>query len=260
MGQNVDSYGKDFGDKKPKLNKLIEETSKMNNIDRIWFTTSYPTDITEDLIQTIKVTPQAAKYFHLPVQTGSDNILKKMNRKHSRQEYIDMVKKIQKEVPYVTITSDFIVGFPGETQDDFMATVDLVKQCRYEKINIAEYSPRKGTIADKFLKDDIPKHIKNKRFQYLMNIQKEINKEENEKYLNKTLRVIQESQTKSGKYLGRTINNKVVIFESNEDLKGKYIDVLVDRISAGPLYGEIIKTENDEGFSKKENYLEKIFV
>ncbi|MGM0640622.1 MAG: tRNA (N6-isopentenyl adenosine(37)-C2)-methylthiotransferase MiaB [Thermotogota bacterium] len=259
LGQNVDSYGKDFGDKHPKLNILIEKTAKMENIDRIWFTTSYPTDITDELIQTIKNTPQAAKYFHLPVQTGSNNILKKMNRKHDRQEYIDMVKKIQKEVPYVTITSDFIVGFPGETDDDFMDTVDLVKQCRYDKINIAEYSPREGTIAEKYLEDDIPKHTKNKRFQYLMNIQKEINKEENKKYLNKKLRIIQESQTKSGKYLGRTLNNKVVIFESQEDLKGKYIDVFVDRISAGPLYGKIIKTELDKEFSKEDNYLADIF-
>jgi tRNA-2-methylthio-N6-dimethylallyladenosine synthase len=259
LGQNVDSYGKDFGDKKPKLNILIEETAKMNNIDRIWFTTSYPTDITDDLIQTVKEVPQAAKYFHLPVQSGSDNILKKMNRKHKRQEYIDMVKKIQSEVPYVTTTSDFIVGFPGETDEDFMQTVDLVKQCRYDKINIAEYSPREGTIAEKYMEDDIPKHIKNKRFQYLMNIQKEINKEENLKYKNHMLRVIQESQTKSGKYLGRTINNKVVMFDSKEKLKGKYVDVFIERVSAGPLYGNIIKTELDDDFSKQENYLEEIY-
>lgn len=259
LGQNVDSYGKDFGDKKPKLNILIEETAKMDNIERIWFTTSYPTDITDDLIDTIKNVPQAAKYFHLPVQTGSDNMLKKMNRKHDRKTYIDLVKKIKNEIPYVTITSDFIVGFPGETDEDFMQTVDLVKQCGYEKINIAEYSPREGTIAEKYMEDNIPKHIKNKRFQYLMNIQKEINKNENNKYLNNILRVIQEGKTKSGKYLGRTINNKVVIFDSDEKLKGKYVDVYIERVSAGPLYGKIVKNELEDDFQKEDKYLEIIF-
>ncbi|TGG89107.1 tRNA (N6-isopentenyl adenosine(37)-C2)-methylthiotransferase MiaB [Geotoga petraea] len=259
LGQNVDSYGKDFGDKKPKLHLLIEETSKMDNIERIWFTTSYPTDITDKLIQTVKNVPKAAKYFHLPVQSGSDKILKKMNRKHTRKEYIEMVKKIQSEVPYVTTTSDFIVGFPGETDEDFMQTVDLVKQCRYDKINIAEYSPREGTIAEKYMEDDIPKHIKNKRFQYLMNIQKEINKEENLKYKDHILRVIQESKTKSGKFLGRTINNKVVMFDSTENLKGKFVDVYIERVSAGPLYGRIVKSEIEEDFEKEENYLTEVF-
>lgn len=259
LGQNVDSFGKDFGDKKPKLNILIEETAKMNNIERIWFTTSYPTDITDDLIQTVKRVPQAAKYFHLPVQSGSNNILKKMNRKYTIQEYLNIVKKVKEEVPYVTTTSDFIVGFPGETEEDFMQTVDLVKQCRYDKINIAEYSPREGTIAEKYMKDDIPKSIKNKRLQYLMNIQKIINKEENIKYKDHIIRVIQESKTKSGKFLGRSINNKVVMFDSEENLKGKFVDVYIEKVSAGPLYGKIVKTELEDDFKKEENYLEEIF-
>lgn len=109
------------------------------------------------------------------------------------------------------------------------------------------------------MEDDIPKHIKNKRFQYLMNIQKEINKEENLKYKDHILRVIQESKTKSGKFLGRTINNKVVMFDSTENLKGKFVDVYIERVSAGPLYGRIVKSEIEEDFEKEENYLKEVF-
>ncbi|KAF2956056.1 tRNA (N6-isopentenyl adenosine(37)-C2)-methylthiotransferase MiaB [Marinitoga sp. 38H-ov] len=255
LGQNVDSYGKDFGDGKPKLNILIREAAKFESIKRIWFLTSYPTDITDDLIEEISKNPKAAKNFHLPVQAGSDNILKKMNRRYTKEFYLDLLDKIKSNVENVTISGDIIVGFPGETDEDFMETVDLVKRARYERLNIAEYSPREGTISAKYYEDNIPKRIKNKRFQYLMNIQKQINHEENEKYLDKTVLVIQENKTKSGAYLGRTINNKVVIFESEENLVGKFVKVKINKISAGPLYGEIISKETDLNFEKVEYYI-----
>ncbi|WP_129409887.1 tRNA (N6-isopentenyl adenosine(37)-C2)-methylthiotransferase MiaB [Marinitoga lauensis] len=255
LGQNVDSYGKDFGDKKPKLDILIREASKFKSIKRIWFLTSYPTDITDKLIEEVANNSKAAKNFHLPVQAGSNNILKKMNRRYTREFYIDLIEKIKNTVPKVTISGDIIVGFPGETDEDFMDTVDLVKKIRYERLNIAEYSPREGTISAKYYEDDIPKRIKNKRFQYLMNIQKQINHEENEKYLDKIVTVIQENKTKSGAYLGRTINNKVVIFESDESLIGKFVKIKINKISAGPLYGEIVSKENDRVFNKTESYI-----
>ncbi|KLO22678.1 (dimethylallyl)adenosine tRNA methylthiotransferase [Marinitoga sp. 1197] len=255
LGQNVDSYGKDFGDGKPKLDILIKEASKFDSIKRIWFLTSYPTDITDRLINEVANNEKAAKNFHLPVQAGSDNILKKMNRRYTKEFYLELIKDIKSRVPNVTISGDIIVGFPGETDEDFMETVDLIKKVRYERLNIAEYSPREGTISAKYYEDDIPKKIKNKRFQYLMNIQKQINHEENEKYLNKTVMVIQENKIKSGAYLGRTINNKVVIFKSDENMIGKFVKIKINKISAGPLYGEIIATEKDSDFNTIKYYI-----
>ncbi|OQY10405.1 MAG: tRNA (N6-isopentenyl adenosine(37)-C2)-methylthiotransferase MiaB [Marinitoga sp. 4572_148] len=255
LGQNVDSYGKDFGDKKPKLDILIREASKFETIKRIWFLTSYPTDITDNLIKEIAINPKAAKNFHLPVQAGSNNILKKMNRRYTKEFYLELLEKIKNTVPNVTISGDIIVGFPGETDEDFMETVNLVKKARYERLNIAEYSPREGTISAKYYEDDIPKRIKNKRFQYLMNIQKQINHEENEKYLDKIVTIIQENKTKSGAFIGRTINNKVIIFESTEDLVGKFVKIKINKISAGPLYGEIVSVEGKNDFEKIESFI-----
>lgn len=242
LGQNVDSYGKDFGDKKPKLDLLIQKSAQFDSIKRIWFMTSYPTDITDSLIETIAKEKKAAKYIHLPVQSGSNRILKSMNRRYTKEQFINLVYKIQKEVPNVTISSDIITGFPSETEEDFEETIDLIKKCRFERINIAEYSPREGTIAYKYFKDDVPKHIKNKRLQYIMDLQKKINLEENEKYIGKILTIIQEGKAgKNNTYMGRTINNKLIIFKSQEKLNGTFLKVKVNKISPGPLYGEIVE-------------------
>ncbi|MBL5981226.1 (dimethylallyl)adenosine tRNA methylthiotransferase [Petrotoga sp. 8T1HF07.NaAc.6.1] len=241
LGQNVDSYGKDFGDKKSKLDLLIQKAAEFDSIKRIWFLTSYPSDITDSLIQTVANEEKAANYFHLPAQSGSNKILKAMNRKYTKEEFIELVNKIKKEVVNVTISSDFITGFPSETDEDFEETVDLIKRCRFERINIAEYSPREGTIAYKYQNDDVPKHIKNKRLQYLMELQKRINLEENEKYLEQEVVIIQEGKAgKNGTYMGRTMNNKLIIFESNEELNGEFLKVKVNKITPGPLYGEVV--------------------
>jgi len=243
LGQNVDSYGKDFGDKKSKLDLLIQKAAEFDSIKRIWFLTSYPTDITDSLIQTVANEEKAANYFHLPAQSGSNKILKAMNRKYTKEEFVELVKKIKKEVANVTISSDFITGFPSETDEDFEETVDLIKKCRFERINIAEYSPREGTIAYKYQNDDVPKHIKNKRLQYLMELQKRINLEENEKYLEQEVVIIQEGKVgKNSTYMGRTMNNKLIIFESKEDLNGEFLKVKINKITPGPLYGEVVKT------------------
>ena len=208
--------------------------------------TSYPTDITDSLIETIAKEKKAAKYIHLPVQSGSNRILKSMNRRYTKEQFIDLVYKIQKEIPEVTISSDIITGFPSETEKDFEETVDLIKKCRFERINIAEYSPREGTVAHKYFEDNVPKHIKNKRLQYIMNLQKKINLEENEKYLGKTLSIIQEGKAgKNNTYMGRTINNKLIIFQSQEKLNGSFLKVKVNKVSPGPLYGEIIEIINN---------------
>jgi len=240
LGQNVDAYGKDLNDG-TSLAKLLHETSKINEIERIWFLTSYPTDFSPNIAYEIANSPKIGKNIHLPVQHGSNKILKKMNRRYTREEYIELIKKIREIVPDASISSDIIVGFPDETEEDFKATVDLVKEIEFERLNLAIYSPREGTIAWKFFDDNVPRIIKTKRMAYLLNLQKEINRKLNEKYLEKKVEIIVESEGKNGYFYGRDIRNKIIAFKGNPELTGKKAIVKVKKITAGPLYGEIIK-------------------
>jgi len=242
LGQNVDAYGKDLKDG-TSLAKLLEEASRMDGIERLWFITSYPMDFSEDLIDVISRNVKVAKSVHLPVQSGSNRILEKMNRRYSREFYLDLLDEIRSKVPDVSISSDIIVGFPGETDEDFEQTVDLVEKAQFERLNLAMYSPREGTVAWKHFKDDVPREVKVERLQFLLNLQKRINKRLNEKYLGKVVRIIVEARAKNGLFYGRDIRNKIIAFEGEEWMIGRFADVTVDRITAGPLYGRLVWVE-----------------
>ncbi|SHH33340.1 tRNA (N6-isopentenyl adenosine(37)-C2)-methylthiotransferase MiaB [Thermosipho atlanticus] len=240
LGQNVDAYGKDLNDN-TSLAKLLNATVKIEEIERIWFLTSYPTDFSLEIANEIANSSKIGKNIHLPVQHGSNKILKKMNRRYTIEEYIDLVREIRKIVPDASISSDIIVGFPDETEEDFEATVKLVKEIEFERLNLAIYSPREGTIAWKYFKDNIPRIIKTRRMAYLLNLQKEINRKLNERYLEKEVEVIVESESKNGFFFGRDIRNKIIAFNATPELIGKKVLVKVNKITAGPLYGEIVK-------------------
>ncbi len=242
LGQNVDAYGKDLKDG-TSLAKLLEEASKIDGIERLWFITSYPTDFSDDLIDVISRNVKVAKSVHLPVQSGSNRILEKMNRRYTREFYLDLLDKIRSKVPDVSISSDIIVGFPGETEEDFEQTVDLVEKAQFERLNLAMYSPREGTVAWKYFKDDVPREVKVKRLQFLLNLQKRINRRLNEKYLGKVVRIIVEAKAKNGLFYGRDIRNKIIAFEGEEWMIGRFADVKVERITAGPLYGRLVWVE-----------------
>jgi tRNA-2-methylthio-N6-dimethylallyladenosine synthase len=242
LGQNVDAYGKDLKDGSS-LAKLLEEASKIEGIERIWFLTSYPTDFSDELIEVIARNPKVAKSVHLPVQSGSNRILKLMNRRYTKEEYLALLERIRSKVPDVAISSDIIVGFPTETEEDFMETVDLVEKAQFERLNLAIYSPRKGTVAWKHYKDDVPYEEKVRRMQFLMNLQKRINRKLNERYKGKTVRVIVEAQAKNGLFYGRDIRNKIIAFEGEEWMIGRFADVKIEKITAGPLYGKVVWIE-----------------
>jgi tRNA-2-methylthio-N6-dimethylallyladenosine synthase len=242
LGQNVDAYGKDLKDGSS-LAKLLEEASKIEGIERIWFLTSYPTDFSDELIEVIAKNPKVAKSVHLPVQSGSNRILKLMNRRYTKEEYLALLEKIRSKVPDVAISSDIIVGFPTETEEDFMETVDLVERAQFERLNLAIYSPREGTVAWKYYKDDVPYEEKVRRMQFLMNLQKRINRKLNERYRGKTVRIIVEAQAKNGLFYGRDIRNKIIAFEGEEWMIGRFADVKVEKITAGPLYGKVVWVE-----------------
>ncbi len=245
LGQNVDAYGKDLKDG-TSLARLLEEASKVEGIERLWFLTSYPSDVTDELIEVVAKNPKVAKTFHLPIQAGSDRILEKMRRRYTRQEYLELVEKIRSKVEDVSITTDIIVGFPGETEEDFMETVSLVKEVQFERVNIAMYSPREGTLAWKLYDDDVSKEEKVRRFQYLLELQKGINRKLNERYRGKTVRIIVEARAKSGLMYGRDIRNKIIAFEGDDEMVGRYADIKVTKVTAGPLYGRLVWIEEPE--------------
>jgi len=238
LGQNVDAYGKDLNDG-TSLAKLLIEAAKIDGVKRLWFLTSYPTDFSLEIPQAMVENPKIARSIHLPVQHGSDRILRAMNRRYTCGEYIELINNIRNIVPDASISSDIIVGFPGETDEDFEATVELVKAIKFERLNLAIYSPREGTVAWKYFKDDVPYKTKVRRMSYLLNLQKMINRELNEAYRDRRVEVIVEAQAKNGLFYGRDIRNKIISFEGSHELIGKTVIVKVNKITAGPLYGTV---------------------
>lgn len=241
LGQNVDSYGKDLGNG-ASLAKLISESCKIEGVERIWYLTSYPSDFSDELINVIALNNKVSRSVHLPVQSGNDRILKDMNRRYGRAEYLDLIDRVKQGIPGAAISTDIIVGFPGETEEEYEDTRKLLEEVRYERVNLAMYSPREGTLSAKTMKDDVPHIVKARRLNELLKIQKNINHEENQKYMGNTVSVIVETilNNKPGKLYGRTINNKIVIFEGSPELIGEFVNVKIEATTAGPLYGNIV--------------------
>lgn len=236
LGQNVDSYGKDLPDK-PSLAYLLRELDALEGEFRIRFTTSYPTDITDELIETVKNASKICECFHIPMQSGSDRILKAMNRRYDRNRYAQIVKKIRDNIKNVTITSDFIAGFPGETDEDFEMTLSAFDEFELDYSNTAAYSPRPNTPAakmtDKFLDED----EKKRRLAILNEKVKEMSLRSNQKYLDCELEVLVES-FKNGKFEGRTRNNKVVHLTGEDISTGDFVNVKITKASTWCLFGE----------------------
>ncbi|MFP4461422.1 MAG: tRNA (N6-isopentenyl adenosine(37)-C2)-methylthiotransferase MiaB [Thermotogota bacterium] len=242
LGQNVDSYGLDVEDKNVTFANLLQAVSQIEGLQRIWSLTSYPSDFSEKIIDVMAASNNFGQSIHLPVQSGSDKILKAMNRRYTRDEYIQLINKIKKGLPGISLTSDIIIGFPGETEEDFLDSVSLVKEVGYEKVNLAIYSPREGTVAAEKMADDVPLEEKKRRLNHLLDIQKEMNRTFNESYQDKVVDVIGVAVLPRKPHLiyGRTSRNKIVIFEANSSQIGQWKKIKIHRVSAGPLYGEVV--------------------
>ena len=235
LGQNVDSYGKDLPDK-PTLAYLLSEIEKLEGNFRIRFVTSYPTDITDELIETVKNSTKICECFHIPMQSGSTPILKAMNRRYTREQYAQIVKKIRDNIENVTITSDFIAGFPGETDEDFEQTLSAFDEFELDYSNTAAYSPRPKTPAAKWVDKYVDEEVKKQRLSVLNDKVKKMTLKSNQKYVGKTLEVLVES-FKDGKFEGRTRNNKVVHIEADSINIGDFVDVEIQRASTWCLFG-----------------------
>ncbi len=238
LGQNVDSYGKDL-EGGASLAELLKSACGVEGIERFWFLTSYPSDISDELIETVAQHPKISRNFHLPPQSGSNSVLRRMNRRYSVEEYIELIKRIRSNVSDATIGGDIIVGFPGETDEDFEQTLSLVEEIRYIRLNVAPYSPRPGTVATRFYKDDISMQVKKERMAKLSKLQHGIMLELNEKLVGRDVEIMVEGRTKNECY-GRTIDNRMVFFEGDVT-EGEMVKVNVKRATAGPLYAELLE-------------------
>lgn len=240
LGQNVDSYGKNL-EGKPTFAYLLSELDKLEGDFRIRFTTSYPTDITDEVIQVVKNGKKICECFHIPMQSGNDRILKAMNRRYNVLEYKNIVQKIQNEIENVTVTSDFIAGFPSETEEEFQDTIKQIKELNLDYSNTAAYSPRPNTPAGKMVDKFIPKEVKKRRLQELNDTVREASFNSNKKYVGKTLEVLVEKvKEEDGKRIleGRLRNNKVVHFPSKTHKMGDFVNVKLKEALIWCLKGE----------------------
>lgn len=237
LGQNVNSYK---GGENYNFANLLEDVDKIEGIEVIRFVSPHPKDFTDDVIDVISKSKKISRLIHVPLQSGSTNVLKEMNRKYTKEQYLDLIKRIRDKIPDVVFSTDIIVGFPGETEEDFEDTIDVVKQVNFEQIFMFIYSRRVGTRADK-MENQIPEEIKQKRFDRLKQVFEESVEENNKKYVGTTQKILVEGHSKNNKDMltGRTDTNKVVIFEGPEELIGKIINIKIVSEHKWYLKGEV---------------------
>ncbi|HMD80768.1 MAG TPA: MiaB/RimO family radical SAM methylthiotransferase, partial [Anaerolineales bacterium] len=225
LGQIVDRYGKDIPDG-PNLAGLLRVVHQVEGIERIRFLTSHPSYFTEELMDTIAELPKVMPHIEVPIQAGDDEVLLNMKRGYNQQEYRDLVAKIRERIPDCSIATDIIVGFPGETDEQFMETYRVLSDLKLDVAHLARYSSREGTVATRRMIDNVTEEEKMRRFRMLEALQEEIVTQINKKYLGETVDVLFEEKVK-GRWRGRTPTNKLVFVESADDLKGKIVPVIV---------------------------------
>ena len=237
LGQNVNSYLRVEKEKNIPFEKyedvdsfasLLKAVDKIDGIERIRFISPHPKDFTDDVIDAIASCDKVCKLIHLPLQSGNTKVLKEMNRKYTKEQYLELVEKMKKKIPNLTLSTDIIVGFPGETDEEFLDTLDVVERVNFEQIYMFIYSRRKGTPADK-MENQVPEEIKHIRFNKLKELFESRIEENNNKYVGKIEKVLVEGESKNNKDLltGRTDSNKVVIFEGDKSLIGKILNVKI---------------------------------
>ncbi len=236
IGQNVNSYqfeGKDFAD-------LLQVVNDQTDIEWIRFMTSHPKDLSERLVEKMATLPKLCEHIHLPLQSGSDRILKKMNRGYTSSDYLKLTDRIKKRVEDVSLSTDIIVGFPSETEEDFEQTLKLLRKVEFDSAFMFRYSVREGTKAAQ-LKDDVPEDEKLNRLHAIIQLQKEISGRKNQRLLGKIFEVLvdERSRRNQNKWKGKTRSNKTVIVDGNEDLLGKIVSVRISSSDSFTLFGEV---------------------
>lgn len=248
LGQNVNSYrdgNYDFAD-------LLSAVAQVDRNMRIRFATSHPQDISDKLIKTIAEHPNICNYIHLPVQSGSDRILRLMNRSYDRKHYLDLVVKIRETIPGVSLSTDIIAGFPTETEEDHKMTLSLLEEVRFDGAFMFKYSPREGTKAYE-MGDDVPEDVKLRRLNEIIKLQQRISHEINQSIVGSEVEVLVEGENKrsSEQWMGRTDTNKIVIFPKIDGVKiGDYVMVKIDRATSATLFGKVSRILHEKNISK----------
>lgn len=244
LGQNVNAYGKDFTDRTYTFAHLMDDVRNIG-IPRVRFTTSHPRDFDDHLIEVLAKGGNLVEHIHLPVQSGSSEILKRMARKYDREQYLELVRKIRAAIPRVSLTTDIIVGFPGETEEQFEETLSLVREVEYDSAFTFIYSPREGTPAAR-MEDDVPLEVKKERLFRLNQLQDEISRRRNEKLRGQVVEVLVEGESKKNAEIlsGRTRTNKLVNFRGPKSLIGKFAHVRISEPLTYTLKGEWVETES----------------
>ncbi len=246
LGQNVNSYGLglETGDNFAKLLTEIGKLEKTFGKFRLRFMTSHPKDLSDEVIDVISKYSNICNNIHLPVQSGSTEILRRMNRRYTREKYLELIAKIRAKIPNVGITTDIMVGFPSETEEDFLDTLDLVRQAKYSSAFCFVYSRRKGTPADK-MEDQIPYKIKQNRITRLLACQNEVTKEISQQMVGNMYEVLVEGANfhYDGVMCGRTESGRLVNFKCTEDMIGQFVNVKIDNAKSATLWGSIVAEE-----------------
>ena len=256
LGQNVDSYlwyggglKKDFANASPMQQAtavnfagLLDSVAKAQPGMRIRFSTSNPQDMTLDVIDTMAKHPNICNYIHLPVQSGSDTILKAMNRLHTREEYFDLIKGIRQRIPNCGISHDMITGFPGETEADHQQTLSLMEYVKYDFGFMFAYSERPGTLAARKLEDDVPEAVKKRRLTEIIGLQQKHSLYRNQNYIGQTTEVLIEGDSKKSEahWMGRNSQNTVVVFPKGHYKKGEFVNVKIERCTSATLLGHAV--------------------
>ena len=240
LGQNVNSYGKNL--KNPmSFAKLLEEVEKIEGLERIRFMTSHPKDLSDELIEVMAKSKKICQHLHLPLQSGSSRILKIMNRKYTKEHYLELVEKLRKAMPDISLTTDIIVGFPGETEEDFQETLDVVRKVRYDSAFTFIYSKRTGTPAA-VMENQVPEDVVKDRFHRLLKEVQEIAKETSSRYAGQVVEVLAEEKNhqEEGYLTGRLSNNLLVHFKGDENLIGKLVSVHLTESRGFYYMGELV--------------------
>ncbi|HVX14836.1 MAG TPA: tRNA (N6-isopentenyl adenosine(37)-C2)-methylthiotransferase MiaB [Pirellulales bacterium] len=250
LGQTVNSYRYQAGGRTTRLADLLYRLHDVDGIDRIKFVTNFPKDMTQGLLEAVRDLPKCSHYLHVPAQSGSDEMLRRMKRGYTVAEYREMLCRIRSVISDAAVTSDFIVGFCGETEADFEATAELVRESRFKNSFIFKYSPRPGTKADELFADDVPEDVKRRRNNELLAIQNAISEEDNQAFLGREVTVLVEGPSKASRkqhddgdllqLTGRTNCDRIVVFEGNRRLIGQFLPIVVYEANAFTLFGSVI--------------------
>ena len=244
LGQNVDSWGRDLPGR-PDLADLLAAVNAVPGLDRVRFLTNHPKDMSRKLIRAIADLDKVCQQINLPAQAGSNEILKAMRRGYTREQYLELIERIKTGIPGVSVSTDIIVGFPGETDSQFRETLDLLKTVKFGTVHVAVYSPREGTVAARDLADDVPPGVKKERLTAVETLQEVVQTEGNAALLGRTEEVLVEGRSK-GKWYGRTRIDKLVFFTERRNLKGALVPVEITKTSPWSLQGTLVERIKEE--------------